>query len=72
MQSSRHGTVETNLTRNHEVVGFDPWCCRDLWCRLQTWLGSGVAVAVVWAVSCSSDSAPILGTSVCHKWGPKK
>ena len=22
-------------------------CCRELWCRLQTWLGSPVAVAVV-------------------------
>ena len=42
--SSRHGTVETNLTRNHKVVGLilglaywvkDPallW----LWCRLAT------------------------------------
>ena len=22
------------------------WCC-EMWCRLQTWLGSGIAVAVV-------------------------
>ena len=43
-----------NLTRNHGVVGSvpglaqwveDPHCC-ELWCRLQTWLGSRVAVAV--------------------------
>ena len=41
--------------RNHEVAGSIPglaqWvriqCCYELWCRLQTWLGSGVAVAVV-------------------------
>ena len=43
-----------NLTRNQEVVGSIPglaqclriWHCRELWCRLQTRLGSGVAVAV--------------------------
>ena len=29
-------------------------------------------VAVVWAGSCSSDSAPSLGTSMCHGYGPKK
>jgi len=26
-------------------------CCRELWCRSQMWLGSGVAVAVVWAAA---------------------
>ena len=30
--------------------------CRELWCRLQTRLGSCVAVALVWAKSNSSDS----------------
>ena len=39
-------------------------------------LGSGVAVAVAVAVvqagSCSSDSAPSLGTSTCHRDGPKR
>ena len=46
--------------------------CHELLCRSQTRLGSGVAVAVLWAGSCSSDSTPSLGTSVCHRGGPKK
>ena len=37
-------------------------CC-ELWCRWRMWLRSHVAVAVVWAGSCSSDSTPSLGTS---------
>ena len=44
----------TNLTRNPEVEGsipgLAPWlrirCCRELWCRLQTQLGSRIAVAL--------------------------
>ena len=44
----------TNPTRNHEVAGLIPglaqWvkdlAFRELWCRSQTRLGSGVAVAV--------------------------
>ena len=47
-------------------------CCPKLRCRSQTWLRSGVAMAVVWAGSCSSDSTPSLGTSICHGCGPKK
>ena len=45
-------------------------CCRELWYRLQ--MGSGIAVVVVQASSCSSDSTPSLGTSVCHGHSPKK
>ena len=53
--NSRCGAVEMNLTRNHEVAGLIPGllselrirCCCELWCRLQMWLGSGVAMAVV-------------------------
>ena len=70
---------ETNLTRNHEVArsipGLTQWVkdladCHELWCRSKTWLGSGIAVAV--AGSCSSDSTPSLGTSICCRCGPKK
>ena len=36
------------------------------------WLRSGTAVAVVEAGSCSCDSTPSLGTSICHIGNPKK
>ena len=35
-------------------------------------LRSCIAVPVVWAGSCSSDSIPSLGTSIGHECGPKK
>ena len=35
-------------------------------------LGSGVAVAVVWAGGYSSNLTPSLGNSICHGYGPKK
>ena len=37
--------------------------CHELWCRSQTRLGSGVAVAAAVAGSYSSDSTPSLGTA---------
>ena len=46
--------------------------CRELWCRTQMWLRSGVAVAVALAGSCSSDSTSSLGTSICHTCSYKK
>ena len=52
--------------------GLRIWCCSELWCRPQTRLRSGVALAVVWASSYSSKLAPSLGTSICHRGSPKK
>ena len=46
-------------------------CC-ELWCRSQTQLGSGVAVAVTSAGNYSSNSTPRLGIFICHGCGPKK
>ena len=45
---------------------------RALWCRSQKRLGSGVAVAVAEASSCSSDLTPSLATSICSRCNPKK
>ena len=47
-------------------------CCHQLWYRSQMQLGSGVAVAVVQAGSCISNSTPSLRTSTCYRCGPKK
>ena len=49
-------------------------CCRELWHRSKMWLRPGVAVPVAVAVagSCSSDSTPSLGTSICCRCGLKK
>ena len=50
-QSSHGGSVEINLTSNHKDTGSIPdlaqWHCYELWCKSQSQLGSGVAVAVV-------------------------
>ena len=54
------------------LSGLRMWRCHELWCSSQTQLGSGVAVAVVWAGSCISDLTPSLGTSMCHGCSPKK
>ena len=46
--------------------------CPELWCGLQMWLGSGVAMAMVQSGSCSSDLTPSLGTSICCTCSSKK
>ena len=47
------------------------WPCCDLWCMSQMRVRSHVAVAVVQTGSCLSDQTPSLGTSICHRCGPK-
>ena len=62
----------TNPTRNHEISGLIPGLAQwvkdlallELWCRLQTQVGSHVAVAVMSASCYSSDWTPSLGTSI--------
>ena len=54
VESACCGSAERNTTSNHEDMGWTPgpsqwvkvWCCRGLWCRSQTHLRSGIAVAV--------------------------
>ena len=46
--------------------------CPELWCRSQMQLGSGVAVALAQASSCSSDLTTSLGTSIYRGCGPEK
>ena len=60
-----------NVTTTHEDAGFisgltqsgKDLVLQELWCRSQTWLRSGTAVAV--ASGYISDSTPSLGTSIC-------
>ena len=46
--------------------------CHGLWCRSQTWLRSGIVVAVAVASSYGSNLTPSPGTSICCRCSPKK
>ena len=73
-------SVVMNPINIHENVGLIPGplsglrirCCHELQCRSQIWLGSCVAVTVAKAISCSSDSPPSLGTSICCRCALKR
>ena len=50
---------------------------RDLWCRFQTWLGSGVALAVVYRPAAAAPTPPLTwelpyALGVAAKSGKKK
>ena len=64
--------MRTQVRSLASLNGLGIWHCRELWHRLQTWLRSGVAVAVAQASGYSSDSTPSLGTSISQGHGPKK
>ena len=74
--SSHCGSVIRNPSSIHEVPSLALLSqlrtlhFRELWCRSQMQHRSGMAV--VQAGSCSSDSTPSLGTSICRECGPKK
>ena len=77
--SSRYGSAETNLTSMGIQVrslasfsGLRIQCCHNLWCTSQIQLRSCVAMAVAKASSCTSNSTPSLGTSICHGYSSKK
>ena len=54
------------------LSGLKNLCSCKLQCRSQVQLRSGIAVAVAVACSCSSDLTSSLGTSICHRCGPKR
>ena len=70
------GTMRLEIQSLASLSGLRIRGCCELWCRLQTWFGSGAAVAVAVAVavagSYSSDSTPSLGISICRRCSPKK
>ena len=63
---TRPASMRTQVRSLAPLSGLRIWCCRELWCRSQMWLGSGIAVALVQAGGCSSNSTPSLGTSMCR------
>ena len=54
------------------LSGLRIWHCRELWHRLQSRFRFYVAVALVQAGSCSSNSIPGLRTSICCRCGPER
>ena len=66
-------SMRTRVRSLAMLSGLRIQCCRDLWCRSQTWLRSGIAVAMAVASSCSSNlTSRLVQTSRCRGCGPKK
>ena len=54
------------------LSGLRIWHCSEFPHRSQTWLWFGIAGAVAQASSCSSNSTPSLGNSICYGCSHKK
>ena len=65
-------SLRTQVWSLASLSGLRLWHCDELWCSLQTKLGSCVAVAVGQASGYSSDLIPSLGTFICHRTSPKR
>ena len=63
--------MKTKFWSLASLSGLRIWHSHELWCRLQTQLGSCIAVAGH-SSSYSSNSTPSLGTSICCRCSPKK
>ena len=68
----RLGTMRFRVQSLASLSGLRIRRCHELWCRLQTWLRSGVAVNVVEAGGYSSDLTPSLEISICRRNSPEK
>ena len=66
----RLGTMRLRVRSLASLSGLRIWHGRELWCRSQTRLGPGMAVAV--AGSNSSNWTPSLEISICCRCSPKK
>ena len=64
--------MRTQVQPLASLNGLRMWHCRELWCKLQTRLGSGMAVAVAKASDYGSNLTPSLGTSIFCTCGLKK
>ena len=65
------GTMRLRVRSLPLPSGLTIRCCRELWCRSQTRLGSHVAVALAQAGSYRSDLTPSLETSISRGSSPR-
>ena len=69
----RLGTMRFQVRSLALLSGLRIRHCHELWCRLQTWLRPGIAVAVVYASGNSSNWTLSLGNlHICGRCGLKK
>ena len=68
----RLGTMRLRVQSLSSLSGLRIWRCYEWRCRVQTRLGSGMAMAVVQAGSYSSNLTLSLGSSICHECSSKK